>query len=238
MKKSLPSSDTPPAREPAEPRARTGRRATITREALLEAALAIAGPDRGLSSLTLREVAREAGIAPNSFYRHFHDTNELAVALIEQAGASLRRIIREARVRAVSERSVVRTSLQAFMEPITENDQILKLFLREGSVGSPELRTAVERQLVFFEDELESDLRRFAELRNHRLEEPHLAARATTRIVFAMATRSLDLGPAERTRLMEETVVMLRMILLGARAFRSTHGETTRPTPSGRKRTP
>jgi AcrR family transcriptional regulator len=225
MKPAKPLSEpTPPAIQPPE-RPRAGRKATITREALLEAALAIAGPDRGLSSLTLREVAREAGIAPNSFYRHFHDTNELAVALIEQAGDSLRRIIREARVRAVSERSVVRTSLQAFMEPIAENDQLLKLFLREGSVGSPELRTAVERQLVFFEDELESDLRRFAELRNHRLEEPHLAARAATRIVFAMATRSLDFAPSERAKLVDETIVMLRMVLLGARAFRSQHGE-------------
>lgn len=225
MKPAKPLSETTsPAGETPE-RQRAGRKATITREALLEAALAIAGPDRGLSSLTLREVAREAGIAPNSFYRHFHDTNELSVALIEQAGASLRRIIREARVRAVSERSVVRTSLQAFMEPIAENDQLLKLFLREGSVGAPELRTAVERQLVFFEDELETDLRRFAELRNHRLEEPHLAARATTRIVFAMATRSLDLAPSERGKLVDETIVMLRMVLLGARAFRSQHGQ-------------
>ena len=225
MKPAKPLSEpTPLANEPPE-RPRTGRKATITREALLEAALAIAGPDRGLSSLTLREVAREAGIAPNSFYRHFHDTNELAVALIEQAGDSLRRIIREARVRAVSERSVVRTSLEAFMEPISENDQLLKLFLREGSVGSPELRTAVERQLVSFEDELETDLRRFTELRNHRLEEPHLAARATTRIVFAMATRSLDLAASERAKLVDETIVMLRMVLLGARAFRSQHGQ-------------
>ena len=225
MKPAKPLSETTsPAGETPE-RQRAGRKATITRAALLEAALAIAGPDRGLSSLTLREVAREAGIAPNSFYRHFHDTNELSVALIEQAGASLRRIIREARVRAVSERSVVRTSLQAFMEPIAENDQLLKLFLREGSVGAPELRTAVERQLVFFEDELETDLRRFAELRNHRLEEPHLAARATTRIVFAMATRSLDLAPSERGKLVDETIVMLRLVLLGARAFRSQHGQ-------------
>lgn len=225
MKPAKPISEPTAPATAAPERLRAGRRATITREALLEAALAIAGPDRGLSSLTLREVAREAGIAPNSFYRHFHDTNELAVALIEQAGESLRRIIREARVRAVSERSVVRTSLQAFMEPIAENDQLLKLFLREGSVGSPELRTAVEGQLVFFEDELESDLRRFAELRNQRLEEPHLAARATTRIVFAMATKSLDLAPSERAKLVDETIVMLQMVLLGARAFRSQHGQ-------------
>lgn len=207
-------------------RGRAGRKATITREALLEAALSIAGPDRGLSSLTLREVAREAAIAPNSFYRHFHDTNELGVALIEQAGASLRTIIREARERAVSERSVVRTSLEAFMEPIDANDKLLKLFLREGTLGSAELRAAVEKQLTFFEDELETDLRRFAALRMHRLEQPHLAARATTRLVFAMATRSLDLGPAERARLIDETIVMIRMVLLGARAFRSQHGTT------------
>ena len=34
----------------------------------------------------MREVAREAGIAPNSFYRQFRDMDELAVALIERAG--------------------------------------------------------------------------------------------------------------------------------------------------------
>jgi len=43
------------------------RRAGISRQDLLAAALRLVGPHRSLASLSLREVAREAGIAPNSF---------------------------------------------------------------------------------------------------------------------------------------------------------------------------
>ena len=66
-----------------------GRKAAISREDLLAAALRLIGPHRSVSSLSLREVAREAGIAPNSFYRQFRDIDELAVALIDLAGQSL-----------------------------------------------------------------------------------------------------------------------------------------------------
>ena len=52
--------------------------------------------------MSLREVAREAGIAPNSFYRHFKDIDELAISLIDRAGIVLRKIIRQARLRASS----------------------------------------------------------------------------------------------------------------------------------------
>ena len=48
---------------------------------------------KSISSLSLREVAREAGIAPNSFYRHFKDIDELAIALIERSGIVLRQIL-------------------------------------------------------------------------------------------------------------------------------------------------
>ena len=48
-----------------------------TRRRLLKAALSQLGEDRSFSTLSLREVAREAGIAPTSFYRHFQDMDEL-----------------------------------------------------------------------------------------------------------------------------------------------------------------
>ena len=51
--------------------------------------------DIGVPPRRINEIAREAGIAPNSFYRHFRDVDELAVALIERAGESLRRILPE-----------------------------------------------------------------------------------------------------------------------------------------------
>lgn len=77
-----------------------GRKATITKEELFQAALNLIGPEKSISSLSLREVAREAGIAPNSFYRHFRDIDELAIDLINRAGLVLRHIIRESRLQA------------------------------------------------------------------------------------------------------------------------------------------
>src|SRR3970282_1831323 len=77
-----------------------GRKAVISSEELITAALKLVGPHRSISTLSLREVAREAGIAPNSFYRHFRDIDELAVSLIELAGTSLRKVLSEARHRA------------------------------------------------------------------------------------------------------------------------------------------
>ena len=65
-----------------------GRKASISREDLIAAALKLIGPHRSVSTLSLREVAREAGIAPNSFYRQFRDMDALAVALIDLAGRS------------------------------------------------------------------------------------------------------------------------------------------------------
>ncbi|RYZ78033.1 MAG: TetR family transcriptional regulator, partial [Moraxellaceae bacterium] len=64
-----------------ETRQTQGRPTSISREEIIDAALALVGPHRSVSTLSLREVAREAGIAPNSFYRHFRDVDELAIAL-------------------------------------------------------------------------------------------------------------------------------------------------------------
>jgi TetR/AcrR family transcriptional regulator, fatty acid biosynthesis regulator len=52
-----------------------------TREELLRAALRL-GATHGFASLGLREVAREALIAPTSFYRHFEDMQALGLAIV------------------------------------------------------------------------------------------------------------------------------------------------------------
>ena len=129
-----------------------GRKPMISREDIIAAALKLLGPSRSVSTLSLREVAREAGIAPNSFYRHFRDMDELAVALIDMAGESLRQIIGDARQRATLEVSVVQSCTDAFMEQLRADDRLLHILLREGTVGSDAFKRAVERQLSFFEE--------------------------------------------------------------------------------------
>lgn len=196
-----------------------GRKAVISREELIRAALALLGPNRSVSTLSLREVAREAGIAPNSFYRHFRDIDELAIALIEQAGSALRQIFSEARQRASNERSVVRTSVEVFMEQLSSEERYLHILLREGKVGSEAFRQAVERQLTFFEEELQTDLVRLERVHGHLLQQPALVAKAITRLVFAMGALAADLPRASHDTIIEETVTMVRMILAGARVL-------------------
>ncbi|OUL31482.1 DNA-binding transcriptional regulator FabR [Nostoc sp. RF31YmG] len=202
-----PLPDTAPARKPA-----------ISREDLLAAALKLIGPHRSLSTLSLREVAREAGIAPNSFYRQFRDMDELAVALIDLAGRSLRTIIGQARERATStERSVIRVSVETFMEQLRADDKLLHVLLREGAVGSDAFKHAVERELNYFEEALQHDLVRLAAADGAVLHEPALVAKAITRLVFAMGATAMDLPPARDDELVEQISHMLRMIIVGAR---------------------
>lgn len=193
----------------------------------MEAALKLAGPHRSVSSLSLREVAREAGIAPNSFYRQFRDMDELAVALIERAGESLRRIIGEARQRATSERSVVRGSVEAFMEQLRSDDRLLQILLREGMVGSDAFKKAVDRQLNFFEEELRLDLIRLAEANKTGLYEPALTAKAITRLVFAMGASAMDWPKDKYAELTEQVVLMVRMIITGTQTMASSGGTET-----------
>lgn len=196
-----------------------GRKPVITREDIVAAALKLVGPQRSVSSLSLREVAREAGIAPNSFYRHFHDMDELAVALIELAGRSLRDIIGSARSRARTDASVVRSSIEVFVAQLRGDDRLLHILLREGNVGSDAFKQAVERQLTFFEEELTQDLVRLARAERTGLYEPALTARAITRLVFAIAATAMDQPADQQAQLTEQLIQMVRMIVAGTQTL-------------------
>jgi AcrR family transcriptional regulator len=202
-----------------------GRKPVISREEIIAAALKLLGPQRSVSTLSLREVAREAGIAPNSFYRHFRDMDELAVALINLAGESLRHIIGEARQRATLEQSVVQGCTDAFMEQLRADDPLLHILLREGAVGSDAFKQAVERQLNFFEDELRLDLIRLARLKKTPLLEPALTAKAITRLVFAMGATALNMPEDQHPELSRQIVVMVRMIITGTQTLANVNAK-------------
>ncbi|CBA17081.1 HTH-type transcriptional repressor FabR [Xanthomonas albilineans] len=208
----------PPLPQPED--ALPARKGAISREDLLAAALKLIGPHRSVSTLSLREVTREAGIAPNSFYRQFRDMDELAVALIDLAGSSLRTIIGQARQRAAgNRRSIILSSVETFMEQLRADDKLLHVLLREGTVGSDAFKRAVDRELNYFEDELRVDLIRLAAQEGAPLHEPALVSKAITRLVFAMGATAMDLPPEKDPQLIRQITAMLRMIILGSRAL-------------------
>ncbi|WP_194924670.1 TetR/AcrR family transcriptional regulator [Catenulispora pinisilvae] len=56
------------------------RRATLSREAIIEAALSV-GSSEGGSALTFSRLGKELGADPTAVYRHFRDKDELVLAL-------------------------------------------------------------------------------------------------------------------------------------------------------------
>ncbi|WP_425918573.1 HTH-type transcriptional repressor FabR [Acinetobacter sp. TSRC1-2] len=194
-----------------------GRKATITKEELFQAALNLIGPQKSISSLSLREVAREAGIAPNSFYRHFKDIDELAIELIDRSGNVLRQILHQARLKASKQSSIIRSSVEVFIEQLDADEGNLSLLLREAYTGSTSYKLAVERQLNYFQQELQDDLIRLERLNHSKLFHPDIVAKAITQLVFNMGATVIDMPMTERKEIAEQTMIMIRMILEGAR---------------------
>ncbi|MFW1753613.1 HTH-type transcriptional repressor FabR [Acinetobacter wanghuae] len=194
-----------------------GRKATITKEELFQAALNLIGPQKSIASLSLREVAREAGIAPNSFYRHFKDIDELAIELIDRAGIVLRQILNESRLQASKQNSIIRSSVEVFIAQLDADEGNLSLLLREGYTGSNSYKQAVDRQLNYFQQELRDDLIRLERLNNSKLLHPEIAAKAITQLVFNMGAQVIDMAVEDRREIAEQTMIMIRMILEGAR---------------------
>ena len=61
---------------------RDGRRPRLSRERVVEAALAIADAD-GLGALTIRSLAAELGVKPMSVYYHVANKDEILAALVD-----------------------------------------------------------------------------------------------------------------------------------------------------------
>lgn len=192
-----------------------------TRRALMDAALSQLSADRGFGSLSLREVAREAGIAPTSFYRHFAELDELGLALVDEGGVALRQLMRQARKRIARDGSAISTSVDTFMEYLGNNANLFRLMLRERTGVSKPFRTAVKAEIDHFATELADDLKRFADEQNKPLSDPKLVAEAMVTLVFNQGAEALDSSPREREELKVKLKAELRMILVGSQTMAS-----------------
>jgi len=188
----------------------------LTRRSLMDSALAQLSADRGFGSLSLREVAREAGIAPTSFYRHFADLDELGLVLVDEGGVALRQLMRQARKRIARNGSAISTSVETFMEYLGNNANLFRLMLRERTGGSKPFRTAIKAEIDHFVTELADDLRRFAEEQRKPLSDARLVAEAMVTLVFNQGADALDATPKEREELKIKLKTELRMILIGS----------------------
>jgi AcrR family transcriptional regulator len=130
-----------------------------TRRSILDAALRLT-EDTGLAGLSLRQVAKEVGIVPTAFYRHFDSIDQLGLALVEDSFASLRAMIRDVRQGAPSLGQVVDRSVAVLVDHVRQERAHFGFIARERSGGSAPVREAIRLQFQLFERELATDLAR------------------------------------------------------------------------------
>ncbi|SUC11005.1 HTH-type transcriptional regulator [Pasteurella canis] len=184
-----------------------------TRRALISAAFNQLTAEQSFSNLSLREVSREAGIAPTSFYRHFKDMDELGLTMVDEAGLVLRQLMRQARKRLEKGGSVIAISVDTFFEFITNNPNMFRLLLRESSGTSQAFRTATAREIKHFVDELTE----YIVYRNHSSQYiSQVQAEGMVTIVFTAGANALDMGKTEREQLKQHVILQLRMLAKGA----------------------
>lgn len=184
-----------------------------TRRALVNAAFNQLNAEKSFSNLSLREVAREANIAATSFYRHFKDMDELGLVMVDEAGLTLRQLMRQARKRIEKGGSVIAISVETFFEFINNSPNVFRLLLRESSGTSQAFRTAAAREIKHFADELAEYI---ANKHGYSQYIAYVQAEGMVTLVFTAGANALDMNQKEREQLKERLILQLRMLARGA----------------------
>lgn len=193
-----------------------------TRRALVEAAFNQLSAEKSFSNLSLREVAREAGVAPTSFYRHFKDMDELGLAMVDESGLLLRQLMRQARKRIADGGSVVSISVETFFELISDRPNVFRLLLRESSGTSQAFRTAASREIQHFVAELTDYI--MAKDKQCSRKIAYIQAEGLVTLVFTAGSHALDMNTQEREELKQRVIMQLKMLIRGASDYLSKNG--------------
>jgi AcrR family transcriptional regulator len=129
-----------------------------TRAELMRAALRLAA-SFGFASLSLREVSREAAIAPTSFYRHFGDMEELGLAILDEAVQPALHDLSEACRNAASlKRDPFVSLVEALLPAVGEDPNLFRFLFAERVGGSKPFRSAAARCVRRLTDDLAESL--------------------------------------------------------------------------------
>lgn len=219
------------AADPKDKLTRTERK-DLTRNSLLHAALALMGEGRSFTSLGIREIAREAAMVPNAFYRHFRNTDELGLELVEEMGVALRRLLREARQTDATNADIVRRSVQVYRRYVVDNRLLFLFVSSERSGGSRILRMAIRNEVAHFTNEMAQDFRRLGAYKDMSTASLQMVCGLIVTTMLAAAPEILDLPPDQpmlEAEMAENFVKQLQVVLLGASLWR----ENTRASALG-----
>ncbi|TFV58601.1 TetR family transcriptional regulator [Mycobacterium sp. PS03-16] len=199
-------------------------RKEATRRAIVAAALTLL-EDHGFAELSLREVTREAGIAPAAFYRHFESMEALGLVLIDESFRALRELLRTARTGKLDPNRVIESSIDMLIEGVNQRSEYWRFIGRERSSGLSVLRYAIRTEIRLITSELAIDLARFPGLNTWSAEDLNVLASLIVNAMISIAEAVDAVDPGDAAALADIrrlAVKQLRMVTVGVSGWRST----------------
>ncbi|WP_081961422.1 TetR/AcrR family transcriptional regulator [Aquabacterium sp. NJ1] len=136
----------------APPRMAQGKRL------LMEAAVRLARRASAAQAISLRELAREAGLNHNTFYRHFSSQEALLEEIVSDFGSQLREGLKQARLGAPTLHDITPTVVGWTLDFALAHEDIFLLAMRERYGPPGPIREAVEHMLRQLQDDMLSEL--------------------------------------------------------------------------------
>ena len=194
-----------------------------TREAILAAALRLS-QEQGFAQISLRQVAREAGVVPTAFYRHFESMEQVGLALVGQSFGTLRKMIRDSQRDPEVFTNIIDASADILVRVVKENKAHFGFIARERFGGSGAVRVAIRHELDLFVSELAVVLARLPNIENWSSDDVQMVSRLFVRNMVSNAEEVVEM-PDNRPDLEEEINEgarrQMRLIVLGFRDWNS-----------------
>jgi AcrR family transcriptional regulator len=198
---------------------------------LIQAGLRLAVHTRSIRALGVRELGREAGLNPNTFYRHFKGMDDLGLAMINSVVGDLRQPLRDLRRKAAEPLGIPaeddfvvnlkRTRLakwetvKLFFQFVEGAPEAFIVGVSELHGSSPVLRQALRDVLRDFATDMAEDFRALGLL---PMLDDETIGRVSTLIIETMFYKTTEYieKPERRAAILAEADKCVRMMLIGA----------------------
>jgi AcrR family transcriptional regulator len=188
----------------------------------MEAALIRIGEGESFDALSLRSLAKAAGVVPAAFYRHFASLEELGQALMDESFRTLRAMLRSARSGRPAE--AITNSVAVLVSYVNDHRDHFAFISRARGSTSPQMRHAVLAEIRLLASELATDLGRFELLRDWSTDDLNMVATLFVNAMISTAEAILETPPTDsqaHARIAAVAERQLRLVVLGMPMWRS-----------------
>ncbi len=197
-----------------------------TRRAILDAALRLSA-DATLATVSLRQVAKEVGMVPTAFYRHFASMDALGLALVDETFTTLLVPLRDVRRReerdlpASSAVEKIDGTAAVLVGLVRAHREHVGFITRERTAGPPAVRAEIRHRVDLLERELAVDLGRLPATGGWSSDDLQVLAHLVVGSVMMTAEALVASRPEAEPEIVERASTQLRMVLVGALNWRS-----------------